>query len=132
MGRDGKIIYERIKQGNVAESFKKLNPDLFRANPHAGIRAEKSEPIRRGQCQDSGMVQGAAEIHYSIRIIVCRKRLLDSHDNAAASCKQVTDFITRALGFASDDDPRLKWTYHQFKGPNTGTTIIIDSTTQTV
>lgn len=108
-----------IPQGS--EAYRRLNPHVFSV---AKLRAEVTEPDQRSQGQDSALEAGAASPRYSVTITVFRRRLLDGHDNAAASCKQVADHITAFLGL--DDDRLIDWEFHQVKSRRQGTHVLIN------
>lgn len=57
---------------------------------------------------------------------------LDGHDNLRAACKACVDEVTAWLGFASDSDPRLVWSYGQEPGTGWGVRVEIHAGRQSV
>ncbi|HUR93080.1 MAG TPA: hypothetical protein VMY76_00760 [Gemmatimonadales bacterium] len=50
---------------------------------------------------------------------------LDEHDNLRQALKPIADEVTRALGFASDRDPDLAFTYGQERGEHPAVRVLI-------
>lgn len=105
--KDGRVL-------PISESTRKRNPELYGAV--GGLQAKEPKPNQRSQGQDCQLEQGQESVGYRIKLIVVSRRRMDAHDNLRSSLKPIVDQITASLGFASDDDPALKWSYSQITG----------------
>ncbi len=74
---------------------------LHRTTAWAALRAADKEPRLLGPVK--------------VRVTRIAPRPLDSHDNLAASVKNVVDGIADWLG-VKDNDPRITWLYRQERG----------------
>lgn len=94
--------------------------------PVAGLRSKEPESDQRGKGQDRRVETSAGGIQYRVAFTVYRKRLLDGGDNDRSALKATRDSVADFLGFASDNDPRLIWEYHQIKASrDLGTHVLI-------
>jgi hypothetical protein len=104
---------EQFYANSQSKAFRKLNPHL---NPlAAGLSTKESKSNDGIKSEDKSVERKQESVEFCITIICFRKRLLDSHDNLASSCKPLVDRITEWLGFNSDDNKLLSWNYAQIK-----------------
>jgi len=123
---DAAAIRRALTQASA--EFRRLNPAIYGdAGALAGLRAAVAKPRQRREGENRGVESGGAGMAYRVTLIQCRRRLLDSHDNARAACKKTVDLICEWLGFTSDADPRLTWDYAQHKtAGRQGVVVIIE------
>lgn len=107
-----------------SESFKRRNPTLY---PVGGLSNPKRQPNQRSQSEDRQLDKSREGVAYCVTIISLRRKLVDGHDNLRSGAKSLVDQITRSLGFASDDNPRLSWQYGQLRTDGEqGTAVVIE------
>lgn len=113
--------------------FPNATPSTLRANgyPVAGLQDPKREPDQRREGQDHQLDKSTSGVGYRIAIISLRRRLADGHDNLRTGAKPLVDAITKTLGFASDDNPRLTWEYGQIVSGSEGTIVKIECVAET-
>lgn len=97
---------------HVSESVKRLNPALFGLGP---VPDPKRQQDQRCEGQDRQLDKSPEGVGFRVTIVSLRKRLVDAHDNLRTGAKPLVDAITKTLGFASDDNPRLLWEYQQLQ-----------------
>jgi hypothetical protein len=117
-------IQKQISQEDAAKNAATAKNDCNQRVAEL-VRAQP-KPNQRRASQNPGVDCRAALVGYGIFIISYRTRLLDSHDNLRTAHKALVDRITESLGFRSDNDPRLQWSYEQVKSASaTGTHVLI-------
>lgn len=94
---------------NGSEDYKRRNPHLFGLG---AVVSGQPEPCERSESQDRRMEASPSSVAYRITLVTCRRRLLDSHDNARAALKPLVDAIAESIGLA-DADHRIQWEYAQ-------------------
>lgn len=60
-----------------------------------------------------------------VTLTVMTRRLMDSHDNLAASCKPLVDAIAAEFG-VPDDHPGIRWDYRQIESRSAGVLVLIE------
>lgn len=93
--------------------------------PVARLPNPERQPNKRSQSQDCQLDKSTRGVGYRITLISLRRKLVDGHDNLRTGAKPIVDCITRSLGFASDDNPRLQWEYAQVISDRPGTIVRI-------
>lgn len=91
---------------NASESFKRLNPQLFR-----GVSPAQPQPDGRRDLAPADAPQKGGPRRVVICLVGHRRRKLDD-DNFVGACKHLRDAIASSLGM-DDGDPRLRWEYSQ-------------------
>lgn len=87
-------------------------------------KTQGTEPDGRSAGQDRGVESAARGVGFRVVLIQCRRRLLDEHDSMRFAVKPLVDAITSWLGFAHDNDPRLRWEYGQCQTQGEEGTIV--------
>lgn len=115
-----RLTDEQLREMLKRPSIAKANPDL------GGLPNPKREPDLGRRSEDRQLEKSTRGVGYRITIISLRRKAVDGHDNLRTGAKPLVDCITRSLGFASDDNPRLQWEYGQVISKRPGTIVKIE------
>lgn len=120
---EGKLRERIIRQ------LSQPDPYAYRDNalrkPVAGLDSPKPEQERR-KIKAGRMERSKKSVAIVVTIVSYRRRRLDGFDNLRFAHKPLVDRITETLGFASDDDPRLRFECEQvITEGKTGTQVLI-------
>lgn len=115
----------------TADELRKLLPgiseDCLRRSAAVGALPDpQRQPDQRREGENRQLDKSTSGVAFRVVIISIRRKLVDAHDNIRSGAKPLADQITESLGFASDDNPRLQWCYHQIIGKPTGTIVLIE------